>query len=658
MSFLQPWMLFALPAIALPILIHLLNRRRHRPVPWGAMMFLEHAKRMSRGMARLKQILILALRTLAVAALIFAASRPLSRGWLGVAAGGPPDTILVLLDRSASMEDQDVQTGQSKRSAALTKIADLITTLGEGPRLVLIESTSNEPVEIESAKALLDLPQTGETATAADIPAMLESAEAYMSINETGRTDVWLCSDQRRSDWDPGGGRWGPLRDSFQERESVQLYLLTYPEVPPDNVAITVPRIERRQIGSNAEIVLDIHLRRNRSDRTAEFPIEIVLNGARSILPVEMTDTELILQGHTIPIDSEIEEGTGRLEIPFDANPSDNVYFIAFAPPPVRKAVVVSDDAVSARALRLAAGTSLDPAVETAATILPPDRAEEIPWDDTALILWHAPLPGGILAEQLRDFAGRGRSLVVFPPDEPSSDELFGMKWSSWRKDTSSSVKVASWRWDTDLLANSAGGRSLPVGELETYRYCAVQGPGRDLARFETGDPLLRRAADDGSVYFCATLPRSSHSSLARDGIAFYVMVQRALEDGARSLARAQQLEAARRETEGWSAVALRNEGAVPAERPLQGGVFETELELIAVNRPASEDLEETVPNEEIDGLFEGLEAVRVEAELGSTAALANEVWHVFLIAMALCLIGEAILTLPEKKKASGGTVA
>ena len=32
MSFLQPWMLFALPLVALPILIHLLNRHRHRSV--------------------------------------------------------------------------------------------------------------------------------------------------------------------------------------------------------------------------------------------------------------------------------------------------------------------------------------------------------------------------------------------------------------------------------------------------------------------------------------------------------------------------------------------------------------------------------------------------------------------------------------------------
>lgn len=49
MSFLQPWLLAALPLIALPIIIHLINQRRFQTVQWGAMMFLLAAQRMARG---------------------------------------------------------------------------------------------------------------------------------------------------------------------------------------------------------------------------------------------------------------------------------------------------------------------------------------------------------------------------------------------------------------------------------------------------------------------------------------------------------------------------------------------------------------------------------------------------------------------------------
>src|ERR1700744_5833488 len=104
MSFLQPMLLAALPLMALPIIIHLINQRRYQTVRWAAMMFLLAANRMSRGYARIRQWLIMAMRMAAIAGLIFAISRPIAGGLLGLTAGGRPDTTMVLLDRSPSMQ--------------------------------------------------------------------------------------------------------------------------------------------------------------------------------------------------------------------------------------------------------------------------------------------------------------------------------------------------------------------------------------------------------------------------------------------------------------------------------------------------------------------------------------------------------------------------
>ncbi len=114
MSFLQPMLLAALPLVALPIIIHLINQRRYQTVRWAAMMFLLAANRMSRGYARLRQWLIMALRMAAIAGLIFAVSRPLAGGWLGLAAGGRADTTIILLDRSPSMQQAGAGDGGSK----------------------------------------------------------------------------------------------------------------------------------------------------------------------------------------------------------------------------------------------------------------------------------------------------------------------------------------------------------------------------------------------------------------------------------------------------------------------------------------------------------------------------------------------------------------
>src|SRR5215471_13893236 len=114
MSFLQPWLLLALPLVALPIVIHLINQRRFQTIQWAAMMFLLAAQRMARGYSRLRQWLIMLFRMLVIAGLVLAVSRPLASGWLGSVAGGKADTTIVLFDRSPSMQEQAAGGGSSK----------------------------------------------------------------------------------------------------------------------------------------------------------------------------------------------------------------------------------------------------------------------------------------------------------------------------------------------------------------------------------------------------------------------------------------------------------------------------------------------------------------------------------------------------------------
>ena len=105
MNFLVPALLWGLLAAAIPVIIHLLNRRRFRTVKWAATTFLLKASRESRGKKRLKHILILACRALAIAALIFAVARPLVGSFLGWGSGSV-ETVVLVLDRSPSMEIQ------------------------------------------------------------------------------------------------------------------------------------------------------------------------------------------------------------------------------------------------------------------------------------------------------------------------------------------------------------------------------------------------------------------------------------------------------------------------------------------------------------------------------------------------------------------------
>lgn len=109
MSFNSPWLLWALFAASVPIIIHLVNRWRHRSVPWAAMEFLLRAARETRGTKKLLHYLILALRVMAVAALVTAFARPLLGSFFGWGSSGLNEVLLVL-DRSASMDARPDKT--------------------------------------------------------------------------------------------------------------------------------------------------------------------------------------------------------------------------------------------------------------------------------------------------------------------------------------------------------------------------------------------------------------------------------------------------------------------------------------------------------------------------------------------------------------------
>ncbi len=76
MSFVNPWFLFALSAIAIPIIIHLFKFRRFRKVLFSNVSFLEELKEEKRKQSKLKNLLILLFRILAILFLVLAFTRP------------------------------------------------------------------------------------------------------------------------------------------------------------------------------------------------------------------------------------------------------------------------------------------------------------------------------------------------------------------------------------------------------------------------------------------------------------------------------------------------------------------------------------------------------------------------------------------------------
>lgn len=658
MSFLQPMLLLGLPLIALPIIIHLINQRRFQTIQWAAMMFLLAAHRMARGYSRLRQILIMAFRMLAVAGLLFAVARPLASGWIGLAAGGKPDTTLILLDRSPSMQQRGAGSGESKLETGKKQLVSALNMLGSG-RYVLIDSVSQTPQEIESPKSLLDLPNAGAASAPTDVPGLLQAAYDYIRDNRAGRTEVWLCSDLAENDWTADSGRWSSLREAFLAfPQSVRFHLLAYPQ-PANDIAIRVTDAKRQLTTNGPELFVSLKLtRRGNVGEKVSLPVQFEIEGARSTVTVELVGEEAELKDHRIPLDAKHERGWGRVSLPADSNPGNDDFYFVFDNPPPRKTIVIAEDPQVERPLELAASIPPEASLQCTAEVLGVEQLPTVDLEQIALIFWQAPLPAGEIAERLQAYINRGGEIVFLPPRNPGDEEFLGMKWGNWQS-RDEAWSIESWRGDEDLLSRTLSGAALPVGQLEVFSYCKLEGDATPLATLIGGAPLVARVPSKrGGVYFWTTTPAARDSSLATNGVVLYAFVQRALAAGAAVLSRAQQFDAgpvsAELPTE-WNRLTEGTEG-LSTEPTYHRGVYGSGDYLLAVNRPVSEDHAPALEAARVDDLFVGLNFVRVDDQAGNVNSLIQEIWRVFLMAMLIALIAEAALCLP--KVARPGTVA
>ena len=103
MQFLNPALLAGALLFAVPLLIHLLNRQRHKRRPWAAMEFLMRAYQKQRNRLRRENLLLLLLRCLIPIMLALAIARPLLQDAMALLTGGGTVHHVFVVDSSYSM---------------------------------------------------------------------------------------------------------------------------------------------------------------------------------------------------------------------------------------------------------------------------------------------------------------------------------------------------------------------------------------------------------------------------------------------------------------------------------------------------------------------------------------------------------------------------
>ena len=202
MGLLAPLFLLGLAAVAVPILIHLRLRHRSRVVRFPSLMFISQAPYRSMRRRRLRDVLLLLMRCLAVALLALAFARPL---WQGDAAAGATSSsrlVVVLLDNSFSMGFGD----RWQRAAAEVEsaFADL-EAADRGALVVYSDEAELQSAPTTDAALLAAMVQDVEVAPRSTslLPAIQMARGVLAEAGELGRRELLIVSDFQRSSWTP-----------------------------------------------------------------------------------------------------------------------------------------------------------------------------------------------------------------------------------------------------------------------------------------------------------------------------------------------------------------------------------------------------------------------------------------------------------------------
>ncbi len=439
MSFLHPWLLLGALGAAVPVLLHLFGRRRPRRVQFSSLMLIQQAQRERTALMRARQLLLMALRALAIVLLSLAAAQPVWRGH------GRPGHPVVVLDDTPSMRAMDT--------------LGLLRRANGNPRAALQEATALVPGEPRGV-LLTD---------------MVRPARDEAGAGDRGR--------YRAVDNAPvlagAGARAGGDDESVVFFTDLQASSWVTPATLPLGRQVAI--VDCGRDTRNRSL---IGLETREPTAIAGRPTDIVVTGRATTGPLGPVPVRVLADGReigTVALNMDVEpaqalcewrpDGPGlrRVEavLPEDAMPGDNRFY-AVVPVRQRLRVLILGDGPAQRLVRLAlAPTPQSPvAVRTMAAL--PEALDA----NTAIV---SKRPTVDETNRLRQAAARGLGLVLLTPQL-------------------SSAIVQALTGDAELTLGPVRPGPLHISEFDVFRP-----PLRPFADPQAGDlkqPEFRKVPD------------------------------------------------------------------------------------------------------------------------------------------------------------------
>ena len=500
MSFIAPLFFVALAALAIPVLIHLIQREKKQIQRFPSLMFVQRIPYKSVQRRRIHNWLLLAVRLAALALIVLAFARPFfQRQDLAAAAGVGAREVVVLLDRSYSIGYGD--RWERARAAAY----DAISGLGPADRGSVVLFSSGAEIAIRSTGGADSEAMTAAVAAAKPTDAAtryapaLKVAGSILAESPLPRREVVLISDFQRNGWRGEEGARLPQGTTVTP-------VAIGGAIDQSNVSVTAVSMVRSTFQSQERVAITAGVvnRTDRSMTAGQLTLEI---GGRPIqterLDVEANSSASITFA-PVTVGGSVR---GTVRAGMDALAADNAFNFVISPVEPVRVIVVDRAGTGTAALYLTRALSIGEAPRFDTTARQPETVTD---DDLAgadvVVLNDVVVSAGLGRRLARFVEGGGGLLVAFGPRATwpqEADVMPATVLAPVDRTRGDAARVGALEYGHPVFEPFRAPRSGDFATARIYGYRTVM-PGEGsqiLARFDGGAPaLLERRIGSGRV--------------------------------------------------------------------------------------------------------------------------------------------------------------
>lgn len=425
---------FVLPGLALasvPIIIHLLNRLRHRKVQFAAMEFLLQSDEQNRRRLIIEQLLLLLLRIIAVLLVMFLLARLIlssSNMWL---LKGASSHHVVILDDTLSMRQQvGDSTVFEKGIVALEQLLSQdggrsgtlqvsVLTITSPERPLISDRRLDESLVQELIPRLRNLKCSYQSAS---MVSAFQAAENILAADSGVSPAVHIITDLRASDWQQQPEVSNAIK--ALERIDAQISLVQIPELQADNIALTQLSSDTMSTAIGIPCRLNLTVTNFGSRLLSGARATVFIDGdplpGKILLPDLEPEKETLLS-HDIVFES-VGHRSVEVRLQEDVLKADNSQFLVIEVSERRSVLVVDDEGLQADSFFLSNALSADPDLTGIATEIRTSdvlTSTSLNQYDCIYLLNVRELPADA-TELLKDYVVSGGG-IVWCPDEQAN---------------------------------------------------------------------------------------------------------------------------------------------------------------------------------------------------------------------------------------------